>query len=392
VPGPTAEPARPVGVEPHRTVRVRAEMLDELLEGVGELLLAASRVRELGRGLSPNDRPAVDDAVDRVYGLAREVHEKVMKARMTPLSVITDRLPRATRDIARRREREVNLTIEGADIELDRSTVDELADPLLHLIRNAVDHGIETPAERTAAGKSPAGAVLVKVRRLRDRVELDVVDDGRGLDPDRLRAKAVERGHLTVDAAAALRDEEAFLLACLPGLSTASDISDISGRGVGMDAVKRAVERAGGHLALLSQRGQGTTVRLTLPLTVAVVQLLLVGVGDEVVGLPIARVAGVVERAPGRTLAFGAVQLPVHQLDALLQLPGGPKGSLQPHVVVEGESGRLALGVDKLLGQAEVVVKPLLRPLDLVPGLSGVTILGDGRPLFILDVPRLVSP
>lgn len=393
-PGAPAEGNAPrvVGHEAERTVRVRAAMLDELLEGVGELLLASSRVREVGRKVQASDRPLIDDAVDRVYGLARELHDKVMQARMTPLSVITDRLPRATRDIARRRGREVSLTIDGADIELDRSTVDELADPLLHLIRNAVDHGIEPATDRQHKGKSPAGSVAVRVRRLRDRVELDVVDDGKGLDAEKLKAKAIEKGHLTVEAALAMGEAEAFLLCCLPGISTAADVSDISGRGVGMDAVKRAVERAGGHLGLTSEKDHGTTVRLTLPLTVAVVQLLLVGLGDEVVGLPITRVAGVVERPQAGTVHFGQAELPVHALESLLQLPGKPKPGPQPHVVIEGESGRLALRVDALLGQAEVVVKPLTSPLDQVPGLSGVTILGDGRPLFILDVPRLVSP
>ncbi len=393
------DPNRVVGQEPARTIRVRTEVMDQFLDQAGELLLATSRVRELSRGMPEAQRPPLDEAVDRLHLLVKGLHDKVMQARMTPIAVITDRLPRAARDIARRRNREVELDITGADIELDRAIVDELADPVLHLLRNAIDHGIEPSEERATASKSPRGRVTIAVRRLRDRVVLELTDDGRGIDVERVKGLVVERGLLTAEQVRALSERETLMLVCLPGFSTAVDVTDISGRGVGMDAVRRAVEQVGGTLEIETKAGRGTSFRLSLPLTVAVVNLLLVGVGDEVYGLPIGKVSGVVEgprdglamsqNAP--VLQFGQSVLPVHELSALLEIPGDARAAGPvPFVVVDGDDGRLALVVDRLLGQQEVVLKGLSKPLDLVPGLAGVTILGNGQPVFILDVARLV--
>jgi two-component system chemotaxis sensor kinase CheA len=293
----------------------------------------------------------------------------------------------------------VDLVITGAEIELDRAILDDLSDPMMHILRNCIDHGLEEPGERVAAGKNPKGKVQVSVRRARDRVVVEVEDDGRGMNAEKLKAAAVTRGAITAEAAARLSDREAFMLACLPGVSTAKDVSEISGRGVGMDAVKRVVENVGGTLEIDSERGKGTRFTLRLPLTVAVVHLLLVEVGQEVFGLPIAKVVGAME-ANGDELSrsretpllpHGNTLLPVHELDALVGLPARARRGIRPFVVMEGDAGKVALAVDRLLGQEEVVLKPLSRPLDLLPGLSGVTILGSGRPVFILDVPRLLS-
>ncbi|HLL03910.1 MAG TPA: chemotaxis protein CheA [Myxococcaceae bacterium] len=382
-----------------RTVRVRTELLDYFLDTVGELMLATARLREVGKELPENVRPPLEEGVYRLHALVKDLHDKVMSARMTPLSLITDRLPRAARDIARKRGREVDLVITGAEIELDRAILDELTDPMLHILRNCIDHGLESPEERTAAGKSPGGKVQVSVRRARDRVVIEVEDDGRGMSADKLKAAAVARGSITAEAAARMTDREAFLLSCLPGVSTAKDVSEISGRGVGMDAVKRVVENVGGTLEIESEKGKGTRFTLRLPLTVAVVHLLLVEVGSEVFGLPIAKVVGATE-ADGEALSrsretallpHGNTLLPVHFLDALVGIPAPARQGVRPFVVMEGDAGKVALAVDRLLGQEEVVLKPLSRPLDLLPGLSGVTILGSGRPVFILDVPRLLS-
>lgn len=399
-PASTEQEPKVVGQEPARTVRVRTELMDEFLDTAGELLLATARVREVGKSLPEALRPPLDEAVDRLHGLVRGLHDKVMTARMTPLDVITSRLPRAARDIARRRGRDVELIISGADTELDRAIVDELNDPVLHLLRNAIDHGIEPPEERRMRGKSPRGTVSLLVHRERDRVVLEVRDDGRGMDVERLKAAAVERGLLTQEQVRGMSEKEALLLCCLPGVSTATTVTDISGRGVGMDAVKRAVESVGGVLDIESQRGGGTVFRLALPLTVAMVNLLLVGVGADVYGLPIGKVSGVVEtRRDGLSysqnqamLHFGQTVVPVQDLAQLLEVPASPHPVVAPFVVVEGDDGRLALVVDRLLGQEEVVLKALARPLDLVPGLAGVTILGNGRPIFILDVARLDRP
>ncbi len=395
------EPPRPVGEEPTRTVRIKTEVLDQFLDASGELLLATSRVRELTRQVVTGVRGPLDEALDRLTALVKDLNDRVMHSRLTPISLVTDRLPRVTRDIARRRGREIDLVITGADIELDRAIVDELGDPVLHILRNAIDHGIELPEERRMRGKSPAGRVEVSVRRQRDRVIVELSDDGRGLDTERLKAVAIERGLLTPEAARTLSEGEALLLCCLPGVSTAGSITDVSGRGVGMDAVKRAIESLGGTLEIESTRMKGTTFRLSLPLTVAMIRLLLVRSASQTFGLPLARVAGVVE-APTASLQssqstpviqFSGQVLPVRPLSELLELPTpGTSASLtSSFVVVDVDAGRLAVQVDALLGQEELVLKPLSRPLDAVAGLSGVTILGDGNPVFILDVARLVS-
>ncbi len=386
-------------LEATRSVRVRTELLDDFLELAGELLLATARLRELGRRLGEAQRPALEEGVDRLHSLAKEMHGRVMGARMTPVAVLTDQLPRAVRDVARRRSREVDLVVEGADIELDRAILDVLAEPLLHVLRNAIDHGIEDAAERIAAGKPSRGRVGVTVRRVRDRVNIDVADDGKGMDAEALCASAVARGVLSAEAAARLPRSEALLLACLPGISTARDVSDISGRGVGMDAVKRAVERVGGTLELASQAGQGTCITFRLPLTVAVLQLLLVQAGGEVLGLPITKVLAAVQAEPPAVDANTGTQLlrhdkalvPVHGLARLLGFADTAAAGERPYVVMEAEPGPVALAVDVLVGQEEVVLKALSRPLDQVPGLAGVTILGTGRPVFILDVPRLLG-
>jgi two-component system, chemotaxis family, sensor kinase CheA len=247
--------------------------------------------------------------------------------------------------------------------------------------------------------KPPKGRVSFAVKRARDRVVVEIEDDGRGMDAQKLRDSAVARGLITAEAASRMSDKEAFMLSCLPGVSTARDVTDISGRGVGMDAVKRTVENVGGTLEIESERGRGTRFTLRLPLTVAVVNLLLVQVGDEIVGLPIAKVIGAIEANPGQLsrsrdsafLSHGASLLPVHRLAQLLGIPAPVPDGSRPFVVMEGDAGKVALQVDKLLGQEEVVLKALSQPLDLVPGLSGVTILGTGRPIFILDVPRLLA-
>jgi two-component system chemotaxis sensor kinase CheA len=391
-------PRTPV-VDSGRTVRIRTELLDYFLETAGELLLATARIREVGKAMPQNVRPPLEEEVYRLHTLVKDLHGRVMGARMTPMSVVTDRLPRAARDIARRRDREVDLVITGAETELDRAILEELADPLLHLLRNCIDHGIEAPQERVAAGKGIRGRVLISVRRERDRVVVEIEDDGRGMDQTKLKAAAVARGLVTAEVAARLGPREALLLSCLPGISTAEGVSDISGRGVGMDAVKRTVENVGGTLEIDSEPGRGTRFTLRLPLTVAVVNLLLVEVGEEIFGLPIAKVVGAIEADEAQLsrsrdaalLPLGNALVPVHPLADLLGVPGFQARGQRPFVVVEGDGEKVALAVDRLLGQEEAVLKALSRPLDLVPGLAGVTILGTGRPVFILDVPRLLA-
>jgi two-component system chemotaxis sensor kinase CheA len=382
-----------------RTVKIRTELLDYFLESVGELLLATAHLREWGKSLPQQSRQHLEEGMDGLQTRVKELHSKVMSARMTPLSMITDRFPRTCRDVARRRGREVDLIVTGAEIELDRAIIDNLSDPLLHLLRNCIDHGIESPEERARANKGPRGRILVGVRRSQDRVVIDIEDDGRGMDAQKLKAAAEAKGLFNAEALARMTDREAFMLACLPGISTAQDVTEISGRGVGLDAVKQVVEHVGGTLAIDSQRGRGTRFTLSLPLTVTVVNLLLAKVADEIVGFPLGKVVAAAEidaeklsaSRDSMFLSHGNALIPVYELSQLLQWPTSPRNGVRPYIVAEGETGKVALAVDKLVGQEEVVLKVLPTPLNLISGLSGVSILGSGRPILILDVPRLVS-
>jgi len=399
-PGGAAAPAaaQKPDAEGARTVRVRTEILDAFLDAVGELLLATARIREIGKTLPVVSRAPLDEGVDRLHAIVKDLHDKVMAVRMTPLALVTERLPRAARDVARRLGKQVDVDVRGAEIELDRAILEELADPFMHVLRNAVDHGIEAPHLRLLAGKPATGKLSVHARRERDRVIVEFGDDGKGMDPARLRTAAVAHGSHTASEAAALTDREALLLATLPGVSTADTVTDLSGRGVGLDAVRKAVESMGGTLELESAPGQGSKVVFRLPLTVAVQPVLLVRVGEEILGLPIAKVHGAaqvglssLDRTRGApVLAYDGELVPVHDLTRLLGLPGDA-GDERAIVVAEGADGRIGLAVDALLGQQEAVLKPLAQPLDAVPGLSAVTVLGSGRPVFILDVPRLLA-
>jgi two-component system chemotaxis sensor kinase CheA len=327
-----------------------------------------------------------------------DLHDKVMSVRMTPVATVFDPLPRTARDLARRTGKQVEVEISGADIELDRSMLDAIADPLLHVLRNAVDHGLELPEVRERAGKPPAGRVSVQARRDRDRVVIEIRDDGRGMNAEKLRRAAVERGALSSAHAAALPEHDVWLLACLPGLSTADAVTEVSGRGVGMDAVKRSVEELGGTLSVESAAGAGTNVSLRLPLTVAVQPVLLVRVADEILALPISKVHGAaladVERLDRRhgapVLAHHGALVPVHDLGSLLGF-GEPAPGLRSVVVADADGARIGLAVDALLGEEEAVLKPLAGPMERVGGLSAVTVLGNGRPVFVLDVQRLVA-
>ena len=396
---PPAPRLEPPG-DPVRTVRVRAELLDDFLDVAGELLLATARLREVGRTVPEPQRREHEEGVDQLQAIAKDLHGRVMAARMTPLTLLSDQLPRAARDLARRTGKQVEVVVTGAEIEVDRALLDEIADPVLHLLRNAVDHGIESAAQRIAAGKRPTGRIEVSARRERDRVILEVADDGRGMDPEALRRAAVARGAIGAEAAAALQDADALLLSCLPGLTTVSEVTDVSGRGVGMDAVKRSAEALGGSLSIQSQPGTGTRFTLRLPLTVAIQPVLLVRVGTEVLALPVSKVHGAaearletLERAGGAPqLSFGGGHVPVHDLGVLLGVGPAPAAGRSSIVVTESDTGRVGLAVDQLLGQQEAVLKPLHGPLSLVPGLSAVTVLGNGRPVFVLDVARLVAP
>ena len=388
-----------------RSVRVKAELLDDLLEVAGELILETSRLRELSRGVPQPARASLDEGVDRMHAMLRYFHQRIVAARLTPLSLLTEQLPRHLRELGRLTGHEVELSVSGAEVEVDRAIVDELADSVLHLLRNCVDHGIEPPEAREALGKPRRGLLRIEARRDRDRLVLEITDDGRGFDVERLRSAAVARGALDRTAADALSDREALMLACLPGLSTAKAITEISGRGVGLDAVKNAIEGLGGSLEIESVPGRGSLFRMRLPLAVALINVLLAEVDSEIVALPVAKVLGALELADSSwqtgldassTLDHQGQKIPLYHLGKLLGWGGMGEYEdewvgVQPVLIVEASGKSVALKVDRLVGQQEAVLKPLGSQLALVPGLSAVTLLGTGRPVFVLDVPKLVE-
>jgi two-component system chemotaxis sensor kinase CheA len=310
---------------------------------------------------------------------------------------VLDTLPRLAREVARQTGKSVEVELAGAELELDRSILDRLADPLVHLVRNAVDHGIEPAEVRLAAGKPEGGSIQIDARREKNSIRISVADDGGGIDLDAVRARAIEQGTLHPDLAGDLPPEEIAALVFRPGLSTREKVSDISGRGVGMDAVKTTVESLGGYVELRSQPGRGTTTTLVVPITAAVQRVLLVGLGEEIVAVPIAKVERIVElpaasiERAGRE-AFALVDgepLLVLNLTERLGLTASAEPAIAPVLLVDLRGQRVGVQIEKLAGQQEIYVKPVPALLASARTLAGMTVLGDGRPIFVLDLNQI---
>ncbi|HTO98692.1 MAG TPA: chemotaxis protein CheA [Myxococcales bacterium] len=389
VPEPSAPPE---GRE--ATVRVRAQALDQLLDQASDVLHGIARLREAARHLPENVSGQFEAEIDRLRRTARELHGRVMTARLTPFSTLTEHLPRAIRELSHRLGKEVELEVQGGEVELDRTVIEALSDPLTHLVRNAVDHGLETGAQRVALGKSTRGLLVLAARRERDKVLVEVSDDGAGFDAGKLRKRAIDLGTLPEEQVAELTEQQSFELAFLPGLSTRAEANDLSGRGVGLDAVKSAVEAMGGKIVLRSAQGKGSRFTLELPLSVSMANLLLVQVGGELYGLPMTRVVATTEydlSARGgegfeaRSLAVMGQLVRAYSLAKLFGLPSLAPPGPRPFAVLEVDGITFALSVDRLVGQEEAVLKPLFPPIDRIRGLAGTTVLGNGRPLLVLD-------
>ena len=378
------------------TIRVDINRLDKLMNLVGELVIGRARIERLAQeaGLKAFEEPLAH--LGRISG---EIQELVTKLRMVPISYVFDRFPRLVRDLCKSLGKEARLVIEGKETELDRTVVDEIGDSLVHLIRNALDHGIETPEEREAKGKKREGTVRIAAYQEGNSVIVEVADDGCGIDADVARRKAVEKGLYSAEEAQALSDEDAIKLVFLPGFSTADEISDLSGRGVGMDVVKSKVESLGGQFAVHSKLDRGTRVVIRLPLTLAIVLALLVSVGDEVYAIPLEDVEEtlLVNKNDIRSVHGTPVVtvrgeiLSLQSLAGLLRAHSRLEADEFPVVVVRVEGKRRGLIVDELIGQQEIVIKPLGKLLSKVHGIAGATILGDGNVALILDVASLGS-
>jgi two-component system chemotaxis sensor kinase CheA len=387
------------------TIRIDVARLDALLDLVGELVIDRTRLVQLSSALISqfgDDRTLTDlqQTALHIGRITDELQEQVMKSRMLPIESVFNRLPRVVRDVAAREGKQVELVMDGKDTELDRSVIEEIGDPLLHLIRNAVDHGIEPPGERLARGKPSSGRLRLSAAHADSFIVISLEDDGRGVDVERVKRKAVERGVVTAEHAARLSDAEAVPLIFAPGLSTADKLSDVSGRGVGMDVVRANVEKINGSVEVRTRAGAGTTFTIRLPLTLAIVQALLVRVGGGTYALPIHSVtetlrieADQVHRVNQReaTLLRETV-LPLISLRQVFGI-GGTASSDGSRLVVAVNAGNRPVGlvVDGLVGEQEIVIKPLGKLVGDISGLSGAAILGDGSLALIVDVAALVA-
>ena len=377
---------------PPPTVRVNTQTLDRFLSTVGEVILSTSQVRTVAEA-DAQQSGGVSEGLDRMDRVVGELQRRALELRTTPLSRILEPLPRTARDVAERAGVRVEVEILGAELELDRSILDSLSDPLVHLLRNAVDHGIEAPAEREASGKPPVGRIDIEARREKDSIRITISDDGSGIDLDAVRERAVAAGVLHPDLADDLAPAQIAALVFEPGLSTAREISEISGRGVGMDAVRAALESLGGSVEIATERGRGTATTLVVPIAAAVQRVLLLGVGAETVAFPIAKVERI-EECPTERIehsgsdAFALLDdelVPVLDLGAHIAQRSGMAGPLTHLVLTEVRGERIAFSAERVSGQQQIYVKPVPELLRGARGLAGLTILGDGRPMFLVD-------
>lgn len=390
---PTAAPAAPTGVRQQQHVRIELRRLDALMNVIGELVISRGQLAQLAGTLG---HAGLTETVNQASRLIGELQDEIMQSRMVPVWQVFDRFPRLVRDAARLVHKEVEFAIEGKEIELDRSMLDEIGDPVVHLLRNAIDHGLETPEVRVAAGKPRAGRLTLSTIRDRSAIVIRVTDDGRGIDREKVLRKAQAAG--LVDASRTeLSDDELVRVIARAGFSTADRVTDLSGRGVGLDVVINRLRSLGGAVDIRSEPGQGTAVTLRLPLTLAIIRSLLARVGEETYAIPLTHVAETVELS---ATALRSVQgsevlvlrddvLPVVRLRELLQV-GDAAPPNEQVVVLETAERRVALLVDQLTRQQEIVVKQFDGVRGGLTLFGGATILGDGAPALILDVTSLL--
>jgi two-component system chemotaxis sensor kinase CheA len=380
------------------SIRVSVEKIDELMNTVGELVITQAMLSQLGSNLEGPTAEKLRAGLAQLERNMRELQESVMRVRMLPISFVFSRFPRMVRDLAQRLGKQIELKLTGEQTELDKTVLEKIGDPLVHLVRNSIDHGIESPEARAAAGKPAAGTVHLDACHRGGNIAVEVSDDGGGLDKDRILAKARSRG--LVGPNDQLSDEQIYDLIFLPGFSTAEKTTDVSGRGVGMDVVRRNVKELGGKIELRSERGKGTRFVITLPLTLAIVDGQSVAVGTETYIVPLISIVESMQLKPqnisrlsghNEVFSFRGDYLPIVRLHELFGVEPRTRDLHEGLVVVaEGDGRRVGLFVDDLLGQQQVVIKSLEANYGHVEGISGATILGDGSVALILDVPGII--
>jgi two-component system, chemotaxis family, sensor kinase CheA len=392
---PTVTAARPrAATADASTIRVSIDKVDRLINLVGELVIAQSMISQVVSDFSVDKLTRLQEAVGEMERNTRELQERVMAVRMVPLSVVFNRVPRLVRDLAEALGKKVTVHIRGGETEIDRSVIEQIGDPLTHLVRNAIDHGIEPPDQRLASGKPEIGTVTLSAFHQGGNVVIHIEDDGRGLDADKIRRKAIAQG--LVGAHEDLTADAIAQLIFRPGFSTAETVSDVSGRGVGMDVVRTNIEALNGLISLDSQPGRGTRFRISMPLTLAIVEGLSVGLGDEVYVIPLVSIAeslrpraGDIKTIAGRgeVVTVRGRVLPLLRLRRVLAVPRRPERPGEGIVVIlENQGQTVGLMVDEILGQSQVVIKSLEANFRRVEGVMGATILGDGKVALILDV------
>jgi two-component system chemotaxis sensor kinase CheA len=379
------------------TVRVDTKRLDQIMNMVGELVLVRNRLLSLGIN---NADESMSKAIANLDVVTGDLQGAVMKTRMQPIKKVFGRFPRVVRDLARTLKKEITLELEGEETDLDKNLVEALADPLVHLVRNSVDHGIEMPDEREAAGKPRMGTVKLSASQEGDHILLTIDDDGKGMDPEKLKDIAINRGVLDADAAARMSDVEAFNLIFAPGFSTKVEISDISGRGVGMDVVKTKINQLNGSVSINSELGKGTVLEIKVPLTLAILPTLMIVVGEQTFALPLGSVNEIINMDISKTntvdgqltMIVRSKAIPLFYLgDWLNRLPATVDRGQGHVVVVQIGTQQVGFVVDSLIGQEEVVIKPLDALLQGTPGMAGATITSDGGIALILDIPSLLK-
>ena len=374
------------------TVRVNVELLDRLMNLVGELVLTRNQIVQLG---SSSDSVPMQAACHRLNHITTELQDRMMKTRVQPIDALWSKFPRTVRDLAQMCGKQIRLETEGAETELDRTVIEAIKDPMTHLLRNSVDHGVETPEERRAAGKNPEGRILLRAFHAAGLVTIEIIDDGGGIKVERVRARAVERNLVTAERAASMTQQEVVNLIFLPGFSTAEKVSNISGRGVGMDVVKTQIEKIGGMVDMSTEVGKSTVCRIKIPLTLAIIPVVIVGCRGERFAIPQTNLLEVIRL--DKNLAVETVHetpvvrlrgslLPIVFLDGVLAIESGARAETQHLVVLQAGDRHFGLVVDTIHEAEEIVVKPLGRALSALSCFAGATILGDGHVALILDI------
>ena len=400
-PAPKKEAGKPAAAPAKKqhqsqSVRVDIEKLDTLMNLMGELVINKVRLEQIGQTHRLSDLMETLEQMDRVTG---DLQNIVMKVRMVPVSAVFNRFPRMVRDVSKELGKDINLTIEGEETELDRTVIDEIGDPIMHLLRNSLDHGVESPDKREAKGKPRTGEVGLIARHEGNNVVIMITDDGAGIDADKIRRKAVEKGMISQSEADSLDDADAVRLIFLPGFSTAEQITDISGRGVGMDVVRSKIEALSGHVDVETHIDEGSVFKIKLPLTLAIIQAMLVRVQEEMYAIPLTSIDSTINIEPSdiqtvqnkEVIVLRGEIIPIIRMEEALQVPHTKDSDEHFVVVVHAGEAKAGIVVDNLIGQQEIVIKTLGNLFAGLKLFGGATVLGDGRVALILDVATMIQ-